>query len=110
MATNPAPATTTVANLSELSKKTNTDVMVGIRRKTKEYGWFDDTPDEKITPSGNEMRLVVDIQYQTGGAMIPDGNYEDQATTVVPTSGTFTFVQLNKRYSFTTKAKAFDAR
>lgn len=110
MATNPAPANTTVANLSELSKKTNTDVMVGIRRKTKEYGWFDDTPDEKITPSGNEMRLVLDIAYQTGGAMIPDGGYEDQATTVSPNEGTFTFVQMNKRYSFTTLAKGFDAK
>lgn len=109
-ATNPAPANTTVANLADLSKKTNTDVMVGIRRKTKEYGWFDDTPDEKITPSGNEMRLVLDIQYQTGGAMIPDGGYEDQATTVVPKTGTFTFVQLNKRFSFTTLAKGYDSR
>ena len=52
-ATNPIPSTTTVSSLNDLSKKTNTDVMVGIRRKTKEYGWFDDTPDEKITPSGN---------------------------------------------------------
>lgn len=110
MATNPAPSTTTVANLADLSKKTNTDVMVGIRRKTKEYGWFDDTPDEKITPSGNEMRLVLDIQYQTGGAMIPDGGYEDQATTVAPKTGTFTFVQMNKRFSFTTLAKGYDKK
>jgi len=110
MATNTAPATTTVSNLSELSKKTNTDVMVGIRRKTKEYALFDDTPDERITPSGNEMRLVLDVSYQTGGAMIPDGGYEDQATTVAPASGTFTFVQLNKRYSFTTLAKGYDAK
>lgn len=110
MATNPAPANTTVSNLSDLSKKTNTDVMVGIRRKTKEYALFDDTPDEKITPSGNEMRLVLDIAYQTGGAMIPDGGYEDQATTVAPQHGTFTFVQMNKRYSFTTLAKGFDAK
>jgi len=108
--TNPAPSTTTVSSLSDLSKKTNTDVMVGIRRKTKEYGWFDDTPDEKITPSGNEMRLVLDIQYQTGGAMIPDGGYEDQATTVAPQHGTFTFVQMNKRFSFTTLAKGYDAK
>jgi hypothetical protein len=110
MATNPAPANTTVTSLADLSKKTNTDVMVGIRRKTKEYGWFDDTPDEKITPSGNEMRLVLDIAYQTGGAMIPDGGYEDQATTVAPQHGTFTFVQMNKRYSFTTLAKGYDAK
>lgn len=109
-ATNPAPSTTTVSNLAELSKKTNTDVMVGIRRKTKEYGWFDDTPDERITPSGNEMRLVLDIAYQTGGSMIPDGGYEDQATTVQPQKGTFTFVQMNKRYSFTTLAKGFDQK
>lgn len=110
MATNPAASTTSVSSLADLSKKTNTDVMVGIRRKTKEYGWFDDTPDEKITPSGNEMRLVLDIQYQTGGAMIPDGGYEDQATTVAPRSGSFTFVQMNKRYSFTTLAQGYDAK
>ena len=110
MATNPAPGTTTVTNLADLAKKTNTDVMVGIRRKTKEYDWFDDIADEKIAPSQNEMRLVLDIQYQTGGAMIPEAGYEDQATTVTPQHGTFTFVQMNKRYSFSTLAKGFDQK
>lgn len=110
MATGNAPAYTTVSSLSDLMKKTNTDVKVALKRKTEEYDWFDDFPDERIIPSGNEMRIVLDVAYQTGGAMIPDGGYEDSLSTVAPAHGTFSFVQLNKRYSFTTLQKAFGAR
>ena len=91
-------------------KKTNTDVKVALKRKTEEYDWFDDFPDERIIPSGNEMRIVLDVAYQTGGAMIPDGGYEDSVSTVAPAHGTFTFVQMNKRYSFTTLQKGFGSR
>lgn len=110
MATGNAPSYTTVSSLSDLMKKTNTDVKVALKRKTEEYDWFDDFPDERIIPSGNEMRIVLDVAYQTGGAMIPDGGYEDSVSTVAPAHGTFTFVQMNKRYSFTTLQKAFGAR
>lgn len=110
MATGNAPSYTTVSSLSDLSKKTNTDVKVALKRKTEEYEWFDDFPDERIIPSGNEMRIVLDVAYQTGGAMIPDGGYEDALSTVAPAHGTFTFVQMNKRYSFTTLQKAFGSR
>ena len=107
MATGNSASYTTVSTLSDLYKKTNTDVMVALKRKTEEYEWFDDFPDEQITPSGNENRIVLDVQYQHTSAMIPDGGYEGQTTTVAPQHGTFTFVQMNQRYSFTTLAKAF---
>jgi hypothetical protein len=110
MATGNSPSYTTVANLNDLMRKTNTDVKVALKRKTEEYDWFDDFPDEKIDASANEMRIVLDVAYQTGGAMIPDGGYEDALSTVAPAHGTFTFVQMNKRYSFTTLQKAYGKR
>ncbi len=110
MATAQSVAYTSVASLNDLSKKTNTDVMAAIKIKTEEYEWFDDVPDEDIIPSGNEMRLVLNITRQTGTAMIPDGGYEGVLGTVAPQHGTFTFVQANQRYSFTTLAKAYDAK
>lgn len=111
MATGTSPSYTTVSSLSELYKKTNTAVKVALKRKTEEYDWFDDFPDELITPSGNEMRIVLDVTYQPDTtAMIPDGGYEAIMTTAAPQHGTFTFVQANLRYSFTTLEQAFDKR
>lgn len=97
--------------MADLYKKTNTAVKVALKRKTEEYDWFDDFPDELITPSGNEMRIVLDVIYQPDTtAMIPDGGYEAVLTTAAPAHGTFTFVQANLRYSFTTLEQAFDKR
>ena len=107
-ASNVGPSYTTVSSLSDLYKKTNTAVKVALKRKTEEFQWFDDMPDELITPSGNEMRIVLDVAYQTGTAMIPDGGYEAVTGTVAPQHGSFTFVQANKRYSFTTLEQGFD--
>ncbi len=100
----------TVSSLNEVSKKTNTDVMTAINVKVPEYKWFDDLPDEDIIPSGNEMRLVLDVNQQYGGSMIPDGGYEDNMATVPLNHGTLSFVQMNKRYSFTTLAKGYDQK
>jgi hypothetical protein len=110
VATGNSPAYTSVSSVADLYKKTNTAVKVALRRKTEEYDWFDDFPDELITPSGNEMRVVLDVVYQTGTAMIPDGGYEATLGTAAPKSGTFTFVQANKRYSFTTLEQGFEKK
>src|SRR5262245_52047618 len=111
MATNTGPTYTTVASMAELYKKTNTAVKVALKRKTEEYDWFDDFPEELITPSGNEMRIVLDVQYQPDtAAMIPDGGWEAVLTTAPAQHGLFTFVQANFRYSFTTLEQAFDRR
>lgn len=111
MATGQVPTITTVNSLADLYKKTNTAVKVALKRKTEEYDWFDDYPDELITPSGNEMRIVLDVMYQPDlTAMIPDGGYEAQLTTAPPQHGIFTFVQANFRYSFTTLNQAYDKR
>lgn len=97
--------------MAELYKKTNSAVKVALKRKTEEYDWFDDYPDELITPSGNEMRIVLDVVYQPDTtAMIPDGGYEAVLSTAAPAHGTFTFVQANLRYSFTTLEQAFDKK
>lgn len=101
---------TTVATLQSAFKKTSTKMMVALKKKTEEYEWLDDFPEEDIIPSGYEMRLVLDVLFGYGGAMIPDGGYEDQTGTAAPQEGTFVFVQHNKRFGFTTLAQAFDRR
>ena len=88
MATAQTNSLTTVTNLKELSKKTNTDVMVGIKVNTEEYDRFDDVPDEDIVWSGNEMRLVLDLKNEVGAAMIPDFGYEAVLGSVTPNTGT----------------------
>lgn len=111
MATGSSPSYTTVSSLSDLQKKTNTDVKVALKRKTEEYDWFDDIPDELITPSDNEMRIVLDVSYQPDyTAQMPDGGYEAILGTVAPQHGTFTFVQSNIRFSFTTRAQVLEKK
>lgn len=111
MATGNAVAYTTVSSLAELHKKTNSDVMVALKRRTEEYDWFDELPDLRLIPSGNEMRLVLDVTYQPDTtAMIPDAGYEGVLTTQAPTHGTVTFVQANARYSFSTLYQAFEKK
>jgi len=100
MATGNTPAYTLSSAQTAIYKKTNTDVMEAIKAFTEEYAWADDTPDERIIPSANEMRLVVDVNYETGVASIPEGGYEAEATSVAAQVGTFSPVQLNARYSF----------
>jgi hypothetical protein len=93
--------------LKELSKKTNSDVMVGVKVNCEEYDSFDDVPDEDIVWSGNEMRLVLDLKHEVGTAMIPDFGYEGVLGSVTPNTGTLTPVQMNKRYAFSTLAKQY---
>lgn len=111
MATGNSSVSTTVSSLADLHKKTNTEVMVGLKRKTEEFSWFRDIPDLKLIPSGNEMRLVLDVTYQPDtAAMIPDGGYEAVQTTQAPSHGTVTFVQMNARYAFTTLYQGYDKK
>ena len=111
MPTNAATGYTGTGSLTDLYKKTNTDVMVGLKRKTEEYDLFDDLPDLRITPSQNEMRLVLDVIYQPDTtAMIPEAGYEAQTTTQAPTHGAVSFVQMNARYSFSTLYQAYQKK
>jgi hypothetical protein len=111
VATGNSSVITTVSNLSDLHKKTNTEVMVGLKRVTEEFSLFKDTPDLKLIPSGNEMRLVLDVTYQPDTtAMIPEGGFEAVQTTQAPSHGTLSFVQMNARYSFTTLYQGFEKK
>jgi hypothetical protein len=97
--------------LADLYKKTNTDLMVGLKRKTEEYDWHDELPDLRLIPSQNEMRLVVDVTYQPDtAAMIPEFGFEAVLTTQAPSHGTVTFVQMNARYAYSTLYQALDKR
>lgn len=108
MATGFSDSITTVASLSDLYKKTNTDVKVALKRVTEEYNWLDEYPDELIEASGNQMRLVLDVTPASGGVFIPDGGYEDQGTTAAPQHGDLSISQFNKRYFYTGLNKALD--
>ena len=97
----------TTTSLSDLYKKTNTTLLVGLKRKTEEYQWFDDLNDLSLIPSQNEMRLVLDVNYQPDTtAMIPENGKEAVMTTQAPTHGTVSFVQANVRYGFSTLYQA----
>jgi hypothetical protein len=101
----------TAGLLTELMKKTNTDVMVALKRKTEEYDLFDDLSDLRIQPSQNEMRLVLDVIYQPDTtAMIPEAGYEAQTSTQAPARGTVQFVQMNVRYAFSTLYQAYQKK
>jgi hypothetical protein len=103
MATGTSAEYTLSSAETALYKKTNTDVMEAMKSFTEEYGWLDDTPDIRITPSANEMRLVIDVNHEVGIASIPEGGYEALATSVAAENGTLTPIQLNGRFSFSTK-------
>ena len=94
MPTGFSPSYTASSALDDLYKKTNTAVMQAIKTRTEENDWFDDVPDEDIILSANEMRLVLDVNFETGAAMIPEGGYEATLTSVAPEHGTFTPVQV----------------
>lgn len=110
MATAFSDQITLVSSLDDLYKKTNTDVKQAIKRVTEEYDWLDEYPDEMIEASGNEMRLVLDVNLAGGGGFIGDGGYEDQADTPAPTHGTLSISQFNKRFIYTGLSKALDTR
>ncbi len=100
MATGNSASFTLTSAETALYKKTNTAVKSAIKAFTEEWSWADDTPDERIIPSANEMRLVVDTDFEKGVASIPEGGYEALASSVSPRNGTFSPIQLNIRYSF----------
>lgn len=111
MATGTTVAYTATTALSDLYKKTNTEVMTGLKRRTEEYDLFDNLPDIKLIPSQNEMRLVLDVTYQPDtAAMIPENGYEAVMTTQAPSHGSVSFVQMNARYAFSTLYQALKSK
>lgn len=98
----------TVANLSQLFKKVQTGMLTALQDQTPELRWLRKTPMAALIPSGLDMRLILNVMFQGGGAMIPDGG--DEATTgVTPAQyGTVTFVQYNDRFLLTGLGKMFD--
>ena len=83
-----------------LNKKTNTEVMTAMKTWTDESGWADDTPDIRIKPSSNEMRLIVNVNKEVGVASIAEGDYEAVSDSTTAEEGTLSAIQLNARYSF----------
>lgn len=98
----------TVANLQQAFKKTQTGMLTALQQQTPELGWLRKTPMAKLIPSGLEMRLILDVLFQQGGAMIPDGGYESTMTVAAPQYGTVTFVQYNGRFGLTGLGRMYD--
>jgi hypothetical protein len=98
----------TVAALAQLFKKTQTGMLTALQDQTPELRWLRKTPMASLIPSGLEMRLILNVLWQGGGAMIPDGG--DEATTgIAPAQyGTVTFVQYNDRFLLTGLGRMYD--
>ncbi len=99
----------TVAALGQLFKKTETKMLTALQDQTPELKWLRKTPAAQLIPSGLEMRLILNVIFQGGGAMIPDGGYESTTTVQAPQSGTVTFVQYNNRFALTGLGRMYDA-
>lgn len=70
--------------------------------------WLRKTPEADLIPSGLEMRLILNVLFEGGGQMIPDGGYESTTSVQDPQSGTVTFVQYNNRFVLTGLGRLFD--
>ena len=98
----------TVSALSQLFKKTATGLLTALQDQTPELKWLRKTPMADLIPSGLEMRLILNVHFEGGGQMIPDGGYESTTTVQAPQSGTVTFVQYNNRFALTGLGRMFD--
>lgn len=98
----------TVAALGQLFRKTQTGLLSALQDQTPELRWLRKTPQASLIPSGLEMRLILNVLFQGGGQMIPDGGYESTTTVQAPQSGTVTFVQFNDRFALTGLGRMYD--
>lgn len=98
----------TVSALSQLFKKTQTGLLTALQDQTPELRWLRKTPTAALIPSGLEMRLILNVIFQGGGQMIPDGGYEATTTVQPPQYGTVTFVQYNDRFALTGLGRMYD--
>lgn len=98
----------TVSALQQLFKKTQTGMLTALQDQTPELKWLRKTPSASLIPSGLEMRLILNVIFEGGGAMIPDGGYESTTTVQPPQSGTTTFVQFNGRFALTGLGRLYD--
>lgn len=98
----------TVSALQQLFKKEQTGMLTALQNQTPQMRWLKKTPLTKVIPSGLEMRLILDVMFQGGGAMIPDGGYESTTTVQPPQYGTVTFVQYNGRFGLTGLGRMYD--
>ncbi len=98
----------TVSAMGQLFKKTETKLLAALQDSTPELKWLRKTPDAALIPSGLEMRLILNVLFGGGGAMIPDGGYESTTSVPAPQSGTVTFVQLNDRFALTGLGRFYD--
>lgn len=98
----------TVAALNQLFKKTQSGMLTALQAQTPELKRLRKTPTASLIPSGLEMRLILNVMFQGGGAMIPDGGYEATTDVAPPQYGTVTFVQYNDRFALSGLGRLFD--
>src|ERR1035437_3755219 len=97
----------TVSALGQLFRKTNTGMLTALQDQTPELKWLRKTPMADLIPSGLEMRLILNVLFEGGGQMIPDGGYESTTAVAAPQAGTVTFVQYNNRFALTGLGRLF---
>jgi hypothetical protein len=103
-----AVTSNTVSSLQQLFKKVQTGMLTALQDQTPELKWLRKTPMANLIPSGLEMRLILNVLFQGGGQMIPDGGYESTTGLQAPQSGTVSFVQYNNRFALTGLGRLYD--
>lgn len=98
----------TVSALQQMFHKTDSGMLTALQDQTPELKWLRKTPMASIIPSGLEMRLILNVIFEGGGQMIPDGGYESTTGIQAPQSGTVTFVQYNNRFALTGLGRLYD--
>lgn len=98
----------TVLLLNQAFKKTQTGMMTALQGVTPELRMLRKTPSSQITPSGLEMRIILNVLWSKTGAKIPDGGDENTTDVPPPQYGTVAFTSFNSRFILTGLGRLFD--
>lgn len=97
-----------VSDLNQAFKKTQSGMIDALQDQTPELRWLRKTPMSQITPSGLEMRLILNVLWSKTGAKITDGGYENTTDVPAPQYGTVSFTTFNSRFVLTGLGRLFD--
>lgn len=110
MATLSYSPTTSGTDLAYVWKKIQGPLIRGFNASCEEWRLLKDLPDAKLIHSAREVTSPIDITPETAGASIPEGGKESNPITTAPQELTFTWVNLNKRFSKSLLAKYLASR
>ena len=101
------PVTTTTA-LNKIWRKVQTGVQAGLQFMIEEYQWLDEMRKFDINFSTREVIVPLDIHEDVGVASIPEDGWEARPYTPNVEELFLTWIDLNKRFTFTRRARQID--